>query len=527
MSRTFSRSAIVRQAREAPGRAFALGVAACTFAVAAFLFLQLDAWPPHEDEALALFVGRRSLPDLLDTILGHRGGAPLHFLVAWAVAHLGGGLLALRACSVAFAVASVPTCALLARRVAGTWPALVATVTLSASWMFLFYGLYGRMYSLFLLTSAASYLALLRANDSGRARDWAVWAIAVYLTLATHPYGAVVLATQVLFLVIDRRVRAAAPAFACVTIAAIPFWRSDLVLSGRYDVGVSSERRVGGPSFVFSYLWKTVADFATGYDVLLVPVVVVAALGLWGLARTRRPGALLAAIVFATPTLGLLVTRFGTSTSPETRHLVFALPFFAACLAAGLVRLGPAATIAALVVLLPAQVAWGDRRTPQLYRGESQARVAARHAAAAWLARTSRSDDVLLGYDPLYLEAWERGGHVPETVVPRADPALMLDTLAALPKPLGRGVWVFDASDLGNPVRRLTIPVRYPYPRRAFEVRTFGPFLVIRSRAPTETTLGYLARAWDVQLVGKSLHLNDASVNFGTVKRAIRVEAAR
>ena len=527
MSRTFSRSAIVRPAREAPDRAFALGVAACTLAVSVFLVAQIDAWPPHEDEALALFVGRRSLPDLLGTVLGHRGGAPLHFLVAWAVAHIGGGLLALRACSIVFAVASVPTCALLARRVAGTWPALVATATLSASWMFLFYGLYGRMYSLFLLTSAASYLALLRATDSGRRRDWALWALAIFLTVATHPYGAVVLATQALFVVWERRVRIAAPAFAAVAVAGIPFWRSDLVLSGRYDVGVSSPRRAGGPSFVASYLWKTLADFATGYDLLLVPAVLVAGLGLWTLVRTGRHGAQLAAFVFATPAVALLAARFGTNTSPETRHLVFALPFFAACLGAGLVRLGKVPALVAVALLLPAQVAWGDRRTPQLYGGESHARVAGRHAAASWLARTTRPDDVLLGYDPLYVEAWERGGNVPETAVPRADPHLMLDALENLPKPLGRGVWIFDASDLSNTVRKLTIPLRYPSPRGAYEARTFGPFLVIRSRGPTRTTLGYLARAREVQLVGKSLHLNDASVNFSTVQQAVRAEGLR
>ena len=43
---------------------------------------------------------------MLDTVLGQRGGAPLHFLFAWGVAHLGGGLTALRLVSAAFAGAS-------------------------------------------------------------------------------------------------------------------------------------------------------------------------------------------------------------------------------------------------------------------------------------------------------------------------------------------------------------------------------------------------------------------------------------
>jgi len=83
---------------------FGLGLAACTAAVAVFVLVQLSAWPPHEDETLALFVGRKDLGGLLSTVLNQRGGAPLHFLLAWIVAHLGGGLTALRFVSALFAL---------------------------------------------------------------------------------------------------------------------------------------------------------------------------------------------------------------------------------------------------------------------------------------------------------------------------------------------------------------------------------------------------------------------------------------
>ena len=64
----------------------------------------------------------------------------------------------------------------------------------SGSWVLLFHGIYGRMYSMFLFTSALSYLALLRALERGGRRAWALWALAVLLAVATHPYGALVLA---------------------------------------------------------------------------------------------------------------------------------------------------------------------------------------------------------------------------------------------------------------------------------------------------------------------------------------------
>jgi uncharacterized membrane protein len=198
---------IPRATLEPSPRTFWLGVAACSIAVAGFLLARLTAWPPHEDETLALFVGRESLPDLLETVQRERGGAPLHFLVAWLVAHLGGGLEALRFFSALFAVASVPVIAALCARLAGRAAALIATALVSASWMLLFHGIYGRMYSLFLLTSTLSYLAFLVAVERGGRRRWALWVAAILAVVATHPYGALVLASQCLYVVARARTR--------------------------------------------------------------------------------------------------------------------------------------------------------------------------------------------------------------------------------------------------------------------------------------------------------------------------------
>ena len=86
--------------------AFRAATGVLTAVVAGVLGWLLGLWPPHEDEALALFVGRGSLGDVLHTVVAERGGAPLHFLLAWAVVHLGGGLTALRLVSLVFAVAA-------------------------------------------------------------------------------------------------------------------------------------------------------------------------------------------------------------------------------------------------------------------------------------------------------------------------------------------------------------------------------------------------------------------------------------
>jgi len=493
---------------------FGLGVAALAAAAAGFLFHQLLAWPPHEDEALPLFVGRHPLGELFQVVLEERGGAPLHFLLAWAVAHLDLGLEGLRALSALFAVASLPLVALLAARIAGRVPALLATAIVASSWTFLFHGVYGRMYSLFLCTSALSYLVLLRALERGGGRTWALWALAILATVATHPYGALVLASQAVFVVAARRdrLRQALWAFGAVGVLGIPFWLTDLVLAGRFDAGVAG----GGRINLFEYVWQATGDFTAAFPVL--PAVLVAAAA--GLAVLPRETRLLAACAGAVPLLVLVVAR--SSGSPETRHLIFLLPFVAVAVGAGLARLGRVWAPLALAALVAAQIAWAWDRTPELFEWEPDVRQEARAEVAGYLAATTGPRDVLLGYDPLYLQAWEQRPDFPLTVLPRADADLALRNLLELERPLGHGVWVFDASKTTNAERSLEIPRVSPRPAGAFEVRDFGPFLVIRTRDPVVTAERYLLRAGQAMLVGKRLFLGDADVNLPTIERAAR-----
>ena len=508
---------------------FRWGVAGCVLAVATFLFSRLTAWPPHEDETLALFVGRRSLGQLLDIVLEERGGAPLHYMLAAVAAHSGGGLTALRLVSAVFALASLPLVAALVSRLAGRGVALLATVLVSASWVLLFHGIYGRMYSLFLFTSALSYLALLWAVDHGRAWRFALWGVAAVACVASHPYGALVLASQGLYvLLVRRRMRAAVVAFAAVGVAGTPFWLADLRLANRFDVGVAGTEsgKLGAPLPVLHYLGEVAGDFTAGWTILLVPIVALAVLGARELWMRNRDAAVLVACALGTPTAALLLARLGRSASPETRHLIFVLPFFMLLLAVALVSLGRrfersvlACGLAALVV---AQVGWAYEKTPQLFTGDADARVAARQSAARWLAATSRPDDVFFGYEPVYLEAWERDPDVARVVIPRADPKLAAARLTALDRPVGRGIWVFDAFDTNNCTctRALTIDERSPRPAADYEVRVFGPYLVVRTRQPTGTPAEYLERAAQVMVVGKSLFIGDADINFVTVRRA-------
>ena len=221
------------------------------------------------------------------------------------------------------------------------------------------------------------------------------------------------------------------------------------------------------------------------------------------------------------PTLAFVAARFGSATSPETRHLIFVLPFAALAVAAGIVRLRRFAPFA-LLALVVAQLAWAWQKTPPLFEWEPDARQVARAEASAYLAATSRPDDVLFGFEPLYLGAWERNDDFPLTVLPRADANLALSTLLDLERPLGRGVWILDASEPNNAAPALEIDLQRPRSEAAFDVRRFGPFLVIRTTEPTRTPARYLERAGEAVLVGKTLWIGDADINLLTIERAGR-----
>ncbi len=502
-----------------------LGVGGVTVAAGAFLLHQLMAWPPHEDETLALFVGRDSLPGVVEHVTRDRGGAPLHFLVAWGVAHLGFGLGGLRLASALFALASLPLVALLGLRLAGRRVALVATVLVAPSWLFLFHGVYGRMYSLFLFCSLLCTLALLEALERGGRGRWALWVGAALLMVATHPYGVLLLGGQAAYVLAARRdrIRAAVVAGVAVLVLGIPFWLTDLVLADRFDVGVGGGgEKLGGPAAVLRYFWRSAGDATAGWWPVTLAVVLAAAVGLQWL---RRPGRTLVLCLVGFTFAAFALAKLGGSASPESRHLIFLAPFFAIAVAATVVRIGrrtPTIAVALTVGLVLVEIAWAWHRTSPLFEWEPDARQAARAEAESWLAATSRPDDVLFGYEPLYLGAWERNRSFPTTVVPRADDRLALRVIERAGD-LGRGVWVLDASRRTNLKPTLEIERRLPTPSAPYEARVFGPFLVLRTFDRVHTPKAFLYYSARALLVGQQLGIGDADVNIRTVVLAERV----
>jgi hypothetical protein len=387
----------------------------------------------------------------------------------------------------------------------------------------LFHGIYGRMYSLFLFTSALSFIALLDALELGGRRRFALWGVATWLMLASHPYAVLVLAAQVLFVLIRRvRLRAAAVSLGVLVVAATPFWWADVVLRNRFDVGVGGGGpQLGSPRAVLHYFWWVSGDMSAGHHAWSTPVLLLALAGFVLLAMRRRQSALLVACVIVVPGTAFVLAKLHSTASPEARHMIFALPFFSTLLAmplAALARLRPPVTAvvaaAAIAVLVFGEARWADRKTPLLFGGDPPGETAARDQAARWLAADARPDDILLGYEPVYLRAWEMRRSFSLNALPRADPKLLAEALKKIPEPLGRGVWVFDASDTTNVFERQSIPFELPRPASAFEGRADGPYLVIRTREPLRTRQRFLDVSEQVMRLGRTLQIGDADVNL-------------
>ena len=122
---------------------------------------------------------------------------------------------------------------------------------------------------------------------------------------------------------------------------------------------------------------------------------------------------------------------------------------------------------------------------------------------------------------PTYLDAWEHGAPFGELFVPRADPTLALEALEDAGEPLGHGVWVLDASDFVDQDERRYSRSRTPRPGREFETVAFGPFLVVRTREPTETPEGSSRRRSAVQELSAQLGVGDAARNAHTAAEAL------
>ena len=397
---------------------------------------------------------------------GERAARRCTSSLAWVVVHLGGGLGALRG-SLALRRRERP--AIAASGAARGRGRLVAAAIASASWMLLFHGVYGRMYSR--SCSRACFVpGAAVAVERGGAGRWALWGFACWLRsqrIPTRRSSSPRRALHVLARAYARRHRRARRG----RVRCSPSGTATSVLRGRFDVGVGSggnEARRAGPCS--QYLWRVAGDFTAGRAVAPrggADRALRRRRQLW--VENRSRGESPDRLRSHRATLALTLADLGRLDLAGVTPSSSSFPFFACLVALGLIEAARgrlSVLVVATAALLAAEVAWGWDKTPALYEGEPPARVEA-VAASAWLASTVARDDVLFGYEPLYLGAWERNrSGSRRRVVPGADAKLALESLRARPVARPRGLGLRRERH-DNFTQSLEIPLRYSNPEGA------------------------------------------------------------
>jgi len=443
----------------------------------------VNAKPLYQDEALAGLVSAEPLSSVVRTVIRDRGGAPLHFVLAHVALTLDPSPAALRWLSVVFALATVPLCYDLGRRLAGPLAGGTAAVVAASSQMLGIYGTFGRMYSLFAFTAALAVDLFVRATERRTRGAVLAAAAAAWLLPAVHPFGIILVAAEAgvaLVLWRGKPLRAVLPVVAIVA-ATIPFVLADLRLADRYSAGLSGQSGLVTPFRATYVSARALGSFAGGREPLVLLFFALAALGFVVLAGRRSPFAALACVALVVPPVVLVLGRStgGATDHLEARQLIFWLPLWAALIGVGTARavrdVHPAlrvlslALLCALALLAPAAIA--DPRTAPSGTQEAMA------APAAWLLTHVERNDVLFPNSPVFLAALHATHGV--ATVPREEPSLVLRAVRRATLPIG-SVLVAVPLDQGT-VSVVALRRRLG---AGFEVRPYRRWLIIRAAGP-------------------------------------------
>jgi hypothetical protein len=410
----FGRARATARLLERPGVATAATVLALAGSIV-FLLVRLvpdvRGKPLFDDEVLAGLTAVHPLGELLEIVLADRGGAPLHFVLAHVTLLLDPSAEALRWLSLVFALATVPVCYDLGRRLGGRTAAIVSAVVAATSSMLAVYGTVGRMYALFAFASAVAVDLFVRALDQRTPRAALVAAVAAWFLPAVHPYGLVVVAIEALVALAlwrGRPLRPALPIFA-LAVALTPFVIADIRLGERFGVGAFERESVAPPDFAAQQLGEALAAFAGGQGLLALAFFGLAVGGLLVAARRRPAFGVFAVLVLAAIPVLMVVVRAEEALvhllSP--RHLTFALPVWAALVGVGVERAvrdlpRPLAAFGVVAVVVAAALAPSGIDDPRVDANADRASLA---GPAGWVRTHADENSVLLFYSPVYLAA--------------------------------------------------------------------------------------------------------------------------
>jgi hypothetical protein len=323
------------------------GLTLLAFLLRAFV---IDQGAVFDELFLLEIVHNHGLRDVITSVHETESTPPLHFILAWAAARVGGDdFLWIKVPSLLMSTATVPLIYVLGERTVGRTAGVIGAAFFALAPFDIYYGTEGRAYATLAFLCAASTLCLVELMRTGR-RGWAIaLAITTAAALYTHYTAVFVVAAQLgwgLWAHRDRT-KLLLLSYACVAVLYLP-WIPSYIVQSEDSAAVRIEALL---SLTVGNVFDTLGRVLIGHPVAgldAVPGVAGAVLVAAGLAlagavavartlRARRPSmspntALLLLLALATP-VGAFLYSLGPTSVFLPRNLSPSIP--AAVLLAG------------------------------------------------------------------------------------------------------------------------------------------------------------------------------------------------
>ncbi len=165
---------------------------------AAARFATLDLQSYWEDEVItAAFVIQPGAGETLSAVADHESNPPLYYVTAWLWSQpFGTGEVGLRSLSALFGTLTVPVAWMIGLHLGSRRTAAIAAALVAANPILVWYSQDARPYALLVLLSALSFLFFLRSRSDPTTGNYAGWAVASGLALATHYFAAFLIAAE-------------------------------------------------------------------------------------------------------------------------------------------------------------------------------------------------------------------------------------------------------------------------------------------------------------------------------------------
>ena len=361
------------------------------------------------------------------------------------------------------------------------------------------------MYALLAFVSALSADLFVRALELGpRAPRSSPRSPAVLLPRSTRTARSSSPAEAVVALAVwrGRPLRPALPCLRC-RAAARPIRRRDLRLADRFTVGVAGEESLAGPADAWSQLARALQSFAGGGGWTFGLFLALGIVGTVILLRTHTAFAAFGLLTLIAPPLLFMLLRTGSVMGLSPRHLVFALPLWAAAIGVAVATIArgfhPAVAVGvAAIVGRRTALAAGRRARPPGVAECRPRRRAGRdrdrqprpaRASGDYLRATVADGDLLFPFSSVFLAGLPATGQA--TSLPYSQTSLLESAVArmpertgalvvAVPRRRGRGRSRAARGDLGQ----------------GFDAQLFPGWLLVRAEGPfPEATAALRANA--------------------------------